>query len=60
MLGKLDTTFYGQETIHLVSGSHSWSETPHFHKWGGTLTNGAKGASERRNARFFLFSNSYN
>ena len=46
MLGKLDTTFYGQETIHLVSGSHSWSETPHFHKWGGTLTNGAKGASE--------------
>ena len=34
MLGKLDTTFYGQETIHLVSGSQSWSETPHFHKGG--------------------------
>ena len=34
MLGKLDTTFYGQETIHLVSGSQSWSETPHFHMGG--------------------------
>ena len=41
MLRTLKTTFHGQKTFRLVTGSLSWSETPYFHK-GGPLRMGPK------------------
>ena len=49
----LETIFHDQKMLRLVGGSLCWLETPYFHK--GTLTNGAKVASERQNVRKNLF-----
>ena len=54
MLNTLETTFHDQTTFCLVGGSLSWSANALF-SCGGTLTNGAKVASERQYVRKKLF-----